>query len=191
MCSRQSYYTLFYWICGLFYDKILTDSGEEYVELENEKQGSEIYGNIIQVGNLCSINGAQDALKALNFAYEETISFITESLRHRKKINLSEVHQYVENHYTEPISLETIAKLFYVSKEYLSKAYKMQFGENLMDHIKRLRMMRAKQLIMEKRIQINHIALSVGYEDVSYFYKVFKKYFGISPNSLREADDQV
>jgi len=44
---------------------------------------------------------------------------------------------------------------------------------------------------MEKRIQINHIALSVGYEDVSYFYKVFKKYFGISPNSLREADDQV
>lgn len=151
-----------------------------YVELDGEEDA-----NIVRLVDVHSITSSNDLLKALNASYKETIGFVTERLRNRRKINMEEVYQYVENHYADEISLEVIANLFHVSKEYLSKTYKMQLGENLMEHIRRLRMVKARELIKDNRMQIKHIAASVGYVDVSYFYRVFKKHYGISPNSIR------
>jgi two-component system response regulator YesN len=157
----------------------------EYSALGNQELDGEEDVNIVRLVDVQSITSSNDLLKTLNASYEETIRFVTERLRNRRKINMEEVYRYVQDHYANEISLEVIANLFHVSKEYLSKTYKMQFGENLMEHIRRLRMVKARELIMDNRMQIKHIATSVGYVDVSYFYRVFKKFYGISPNSLR------
>ena len=46
--------------------------------------------------------------------------------------------------------------------------------------------MKAKELILETNMKINDIAKEVGYTDSSYFYRKFKKFFGVSPSTLRE-----
>lgn len=49
------------------------------------------------------------------------------------------------------------------------------------DYVVQLRMTRAKEWVMDDQIPFKHIAEMAGYEDVSYFYRVFKKHFGVSP----------
>ncbi|WP_186438174.1 response regulator transcription factor [Cohnella terricola] len=127
-----------------------------------------------------------EAHEKLTTLYDIALGHIDALRKAKKKIDLKEIQQYINVHYKEPISLEKLAVRFYVSKEYLSKAYKSQIGENIMDNITRLRMEAAKEAILDGRLPINHIATSVGYSDASYFHKVFKKYYGMSPLALRE-----
>jgi two-component system response regulator YesN len=122
----------------------------------------------------------------LQILYEQAIDHIDALRKAKKKIDLKEVQQYINVHYAEPLSLDLLAAKFHVSKEYLSKAYKTQIGENIMDHITRLRMESARVAVLNGQLPINQIAVSVGYSDVSYFHKVFKKYYGVSPRALRE-----
>jgi two-component system, response regulator YesN len=128
---------------------------------------------------------ASDVLQALLAIYGEAIESILARRKDRKKVNLLQIFDYVQQHYADAISLETLAHRFYLSKEYLSKMYKLQFGENMMEQIVRLRMESAKTWVMQDSHQIKHIAKRVGYEDVSYFHKIFKKYYGISPSKMR------
>lgn len=80
-----------------------------------------------------------------------------------------------------------MARRFFLSKEHLSKVYKLKFGENITEHIIRMRMELAKSLILRHDIPIKYIAHKVGYEDVSYFHKVFKRYHGMTPAEMRNA----
>jgi len=128
---------------------------------------------------------ASDVLSALQGIYREAIDGILERRKVRKKVDLRQIRDYVQQHYAEGITLESLAQRFYVSKEYLSKSYKLQFGENVTEQILRLRMQSAQRWLMQDGLPIKHIASRVGYEDVSYFHKVFKKYYGVSPAEMR------
>jgi two-component system response regulator YesN len=81
--------------------------------------------------------------------------------------------------------MQNIAERFFLSREYISRKFKQQFQENLSDYIERLRMDKAKLLLMNPQYRIVHIAELVGYKDEKYFSKVFKKLEGISPNVYR------
>lgn len=57
---------------------------------------------------------------------------------------------------------------------------------NVTDYVIQLRMTRAKEWVMDEQIPFKHVAEMAGYEDVSYFYRVFKKHFGVSPGEMRK-----
>ncbi len=118
---------------------------------------------------------------------EQIICKVEEIKKQKTKINLEDIKQYVNECYTSPhMSLEVIAKKFYVSKEYLTTAFKKKYGCNVTEYIIASRMEKAKELVMSTTLQYKTIAEMIGYEDVSYFYRVFKKYFGCSPGSIRK-----
>lgn len=94
------------------------------------------------------------------------------------------VKGYIDEAYRENISLEKIAKHFFVSKEYLSGAFKNKYKVNMSQYILQLKMTDAKKLI-EEGVSYNQIAQRVGYQDLSYFYKVFKKYYGCPPGDYK------
>ncbi len=94
------------------------------------------------------------------------------------------VKSYIDEAYKENISLEKIAKHFFVSKEYLSGAFKSKFQINMSQYILQLKMRDAKQLI-EAGVSYNQVAQRMGYQDLSYFYKVFKKYYGCPPGDYK------
>ncbi len=92
----------------------------------------------------------------------------------------------MEKHYTEPVTLEQLARAFFVSKEYLSKMFKQEYGRNVTDYMLHLRMVKAKEWLLDESIPIKAIAEMAGYEDITYFYRVFKKHFGIAPGEMRK-----
>lgn len=118
---------------------------------------------------------------------EHFILRVEELKKEKQKINLNDIKQYLDENLTSStISLETVAKKFFISKEYLTTAFKKKFGCNVTEYIISSRMEKAKELVVTTTLQYKTIAEMVGYEDVSYFYRVFKKFFGQSPGSIRK-----
>ncbi|MCL6456898.1 MAG: response regulator [Gorillibacterium sp.] len=98
------------------------------------------------------------------------------------------IEKYIRSHYQTDLSLQEIAERFFLSREYISRRFKQEFGENLSDYIGRVRIDQAKLLLTNPHIRIAQIASMVGYADEKYFSKVFKKLTGCSPNDYRHRD---
>ena len=96
-----------------------------------------------------------------------------------------DIVKYVDSHYADNLTLQNIAERFFLSREYISRKFKQQFQENLSDYIERIRMDKAKLLLLNPQYRIMQIADLVGYKDEKYFSKVFKKLEGISPHAYR------
>ena len=93
-----------------------------------------------------------------------------------------------ENYSQSSISITSIAGSIYLSPEYLSRLFKSEFGESPMSYLIKLRLEKAKELLVEKpEYSVVDVAKSVGYDDVYYFSKLFKKYCGVSPSHYRNS----
>ena len=99
-----------------------------------------------------------------------------------------EIVKYIESRYSDEITLQDLADRFYLSREYISRKFKQETGENLSDHIERVRMEKAKLLLLNPQYRIAQVAELVGYKDEKYFSKVFKKLEGLSPNEYRKKE---
>jgi len=115
----------------------------------------------------------------------DALAALADIHQRKARLDMAEVEAYVDSHYLDAISLETIARHFMVSKEHLSRAYKQRTGSNVTDAIVRKRMERARELIAIEGISIKHAAELTGYADIAYFYRVFKKHYGCTPGELR------
>lgn len=91
---------------------------------------------------------------------------------------------YIRQHYTENISLRDVADNIGVNKDYLSRLFKNDTGENVVEFINTLRMQYAMVQIKESDKALKEIAPSVGIGNYARFYKLFKLYYGISPSDV-------
>lgn len=120
--------------------------------------------------------------------YGEVIDAIEAFRKSRNSFDIKEVLAYIDLNFLEAISLETVAQHFFVSKEHLCRTFKAYSGENISDYIIRKRMEKARKLILEKDLAIKNVAQITGYEDIAYFYRVFKRHFGLTPGELRKEE---
>lgn len=90
------------------------------------------------------------------------------------------LQKYIEEHYMSRLTLTDIARDIHANGSYLSRLYKNRTGQNLFDTINRMKLEKAKEYIA-KGCRIFEAAELVGFEDVSYFSRVFKKLEGCSP----------
>jgi AraC-like DNA-binding protein/ligand-binding sensor protein len=93
--------------------------------------------------------------------------------------------QFMKTHYAGKITLEDVAREVYLSPSYFSKVFKAEMGCNFNTYLNRLRIENSKKLLLQN-IKLVDIASLAGFEDQSYFTKVFKKVTGTSPNRYRE-----
>jgi two-component system, response regulator YesN len=115
------------------------------------------------------------------------IEYMLNLKKKKSRVDLEEIKEYINRNFTDShLSLEILANKFFVSKEYLSKAFKSMYKCNITEYIVGQRMEHARQLLEDNELQIKSIAAMVGYEDVTYFYRVFKKYYKISPGEMRQ-----
>ncbi|MFC5401452.1 response regulator transcription factor [Cohnella soli] len=132
------------------------------------------------------LDGAlSQAVASIARVYEDAMERAAVIRRNRNRLDLEAVRAYVDKHFLDAISLETIAQCFYVSKEHLSRAFKAHTGETVTDYMVRKRMEKARELIVEQELSIKNAAHLTGYDDIAYFYRVFKKHFGCTPGNLR------
>lgn len=97
--------------------------------------------------------------------------------------------QYVSAHYPEKITLEEVARRAYLSPTYFSRVFKEEMGESFTAYLNRVRIEKSKELLRHDSIRLTDIAFAVGFEDQSYFTKVFKKLVGMPPLQYRNAKE--
>lgn len=88
---------------------------------------------------------------------------------------------YMKENFNRDLSLKTVADEVYVSTWYLSKLLKRETGDNFINILNGIRVEKAKKLLMDPRLKIYEIAGEVGFTDVPYFTKTFKKITGQTP----------
>jgi two-component system response regulator YesN len=128
----------------------------------------------------------EDMFAILRTLYVASITTIIKIKKGKKHLDTSAVHEYMTYNYCDTISLESVAAQFFVTKEHLSRAYKASYDTTINEALIILRMDRASALIIEQQLAIKDVALMVGYNDLAYFYRVFKKHFGVAPGEYRD-----
>ncbi|MCY9659201.1 helix-turn-helix domain-containing protein [Paenibacillus chondroitinus] len=97
------------------------------------------------------------------------------------------VSAYVKANYAEEnLNISMIGEKFGITPSYLSKQFKAQTGDALLDFISRTRLEEAKKLLTEQPLSIVEIARKVGYNDINTFNRTFKKFEGITPGKYKE-----
>lgn len=99
----------------------------------------------------------------------------------QKKIDL-----YIERHLKDGISLTGAAEFVYMSPAYLSRTFKEETGENYNNYATRKRLEAAQRLLLETELQVQEVCEAVGYQDVHYFIRQFRKETGLSPSQFRK-----
>lgn len=99
---------------------------------------------------------------------------------------LDDILYYIDNNYQNNIKLETIAPLFGYNSAYLGKLFTKAIGENFNSYVDHRRIEHSKKLLTQQNIKVYEVAERVGYKNVDYFHKKFKKYVGISPAEYRK-----
>ncbi|OXM83308.1 response regulator transcription factor [Paenibacillus rigui] len=92
--------------------------------------------------------------------------------------------QYIHEHYARDITLDELAGQLFISKNYLNQLFKKVTGETFMNYVIRVRLEKAKALLLEGQLLIYEVAERVGYHNVPYFSTLFKKYCGVNPSDL-------
>ncbi|MBD0381512.1 response regulator [Paenibacillus sedimenti] len=98
--------------------------------------------------------------------------------------------RYLSNHYQEDLSLEDISQKFHFHPSYFSTIFKSVAGIGFSEYMQRVRIDRAKQLILKTDYKMADIAIKVGYRDAAYFTKIFKKETGTSPYKYKRIHAQ-
>lgn len=113
--------------------------------------------------------------------------FASGQVNTKEDTSIRKVMQYIQAHFAEDLTLSDIAEKVYLNPVYISRLIKEQTGKNYTDLVMELRVEHAVQLLENTDMYVYEIAEKVGYHNLKYFYKVFRKIKGCSPSDYRPA----
>ena len=150
-------------------------------------------GSIQEWNRFMRLTGLQEPVDiadeaALKTWFAERLSIISDnlaSLRGDQSTKIADVIAYIHAHYAEDITLSDAADGVYLNAAYLSRLFKKETGRTFRDYLTEVRIDAATRLIESSNLFIYEIAQQSGYRNLKYFYKVFKKVKGYSPNEQR------
>ncbi|MBB6732093.1 response regulator transcription factor [Cohnella zeiphila] len=119
-------------------------------------------------------------------AYAETTRSCRAERRSQLGSMMRRIGDYIERHYREELTVELLAEQAGITPNYFSHLFKKEFGIAFKEHVNRLRVNRAKELLESTNLLVYEIGQRVGYANYAYFIQVFKKLEGYSPSELRK-----
>ncbi len=96
-----------------------------------------------------------------------------------------DVKRYIESHFNERIRLRDLAEIACMSIPYFCDGFKKYFGFSAIEYLVLLRMQHASFLLRDVNMNVTEVAEAVGYDDIFYFSRLFKKHHGVSPRHYR------
>lgn len=98
---------------------------------------------------------------------------------------IKEMKNYIENHFSEQITLYDVANYLHMNYSYLSAYISQNTGKHFSEHLNDMRIRQAKLMLATTSYSISYISETIGYTDQSYFGKIFKKTVGVTPLQYR------
>jgi AraC-like DNA-binding protein len=132
----------------------------------------------------------QEAASALLKIFAQQLSMLSNQviIRHENAEPpvITKAKAYIEEHYTENVRLGDVAKAANTSTFYFCKQFKRATGINFTDYLSRVRIEKAKNLLLNPNLRISEVAFEVGFQSLTHFNRVFKKVLGQSPTEYRD-----
>ncbi|WP_194191784.1 response regulator transcription factor [Clostridium chrysemydis] len=161
---------------------MLIDKISDEFKVDKKYVKDSLSSNIVE---LCS-ESTRDSIKAFLVSEIEELISVMYSTTKRYSPVVSQIVSNIEERYSEELSLKTLAYQYNINSSYLGRIFTKEVGMSFSDYLNKVKNTKAKELILETNMKINDIAKAIGYTDTSYFYRKFKKYYGICPSTLRE-----
>jgi AraC-like DNA-binding protein/ligand-binding sensor protein len=98
---------------------------------------------------------------------------------------VARARQFIQENQAEDISLGQVAKAVNMSAFYFCKVFKKVTGLNFTDYVSRVRIEKARNLLLNRNLRVSEIAYEVGFQSLTHFNRVFKKITGQSPTEYR------
>ncbi len=151
-----------------------------FLTMENEQkakeEGYETFLKTALVQLLLMINRSKDQLT----------EGVSKYINSTHKI-ISEVAAYINTHYSENITLDTISERFFISPYYFSRTFKKVMRVPFAEYLNGVRIKEAQQLLRRSRMNIAEIAAATGYKSSTHFGRVFKEIVGMSPIAYKKS----
>ena len=103
-------------------------------------------------------------------------------------LKLKQVLEYIGEHYTEDLTISRLAGLCYFSEYHFMRFFKKYVGMSCLEYIKNLRLEKAAELLSRGEVSVLEASLTAGFSNLSYFYREFKKKYGVTPKNFTAAN---
>ena len=117
----------------------------------------------------------------LKICYDVTKSYSNDNVVNKTAILIDAACQFIEDNLDAQLSLDMVSENFSINPSYLSKAFKDEKEENFTNYINRLRLEKARELILSSNMKVDDIAMKVGFNNTNYFIKKFREMYGTTP----------
>lgn len=141
-----------------------------------------------QVQKTASIEDLSVSLSAMLKRFADCV-FTGTSTRHADLIQRA--IQFLNTRYASHVDLRTVSGHLHMSAAHFSKVFKEETGQGFVHFLNQLRVERSKELLRDHSIRLAGISEMVGFDDQSYFTKVFRKHTGMSPGQYRKNRGQA
>lgn len=138
---------------------------------------------------LPTINSIQDMETLKQWFIDKIVEACRNITVKKMEHSLSQIERaknYINRNYHNDISLDDVSMELDISPYYFSKLFKEQTEENFIDYLTRIRIQKAKELLIHSKLSVREIGSSVGYQDPNYFSRIFKKNVGMTPTEYKE-----
>ncbi|WP_019639607.1 helix-turn-helix transcriptional regulator [Paenibacillus fonticola] len=113
-------------------------------------------------------------------------SLASHEYEHPMHQKISEIAQHIKSNYQEKLTLEQVAKQFYISPSYLSRIFTKLTGFHFREYIQVVRIREAQKMLLNSRESVQMISERAGFEHIAHFNKTFKKVSGTTPLQYRK-----
>lgn len=97
-----------------------------------------------------------------------------------------EVCKYIGSHYNEQLTLIILAQVYHFSPVYMGRLFKKEMGKTFNEFLNEYRIKKAIALMNNGKYKMQEVSEAVGYNDINYFYKCFKKVTGTTPKDYQQ-----
>lgn len=98
-------------------------------------------------------------------------------------ISLERMVKYINQHFTEHITPESLSEHFGLSKEHICSVFKKELSTTVSEYVNKIKLEHATELLSNSSMNVSQIAEYLGYSSVYYFSRIFKKYYGVPPTA--------
>ena len=168
--------------------------GDDMGRGDDVSRGADVSQYSTVISDIYTLASSSDYIRdmRINGKLNDLLTLLMESSWHRgnssnapKKMDISLVKSFLDEHYGEKLSLESVASHFFIDKHYLARLFKEQYGVTLVTYLQQVRITHAKRMLRFTDKSIEEIGLECGIGELNYFSRVFKKLEGVSPSEFR------
>ncbi|MCP3028588.1 response regulator transcription factor [Halobacillus sp. A5] len=168
------------WLENILFNVIVLLGNMNYDVDELEMKKYEYFAEINEAAY------AKDAVAIFHTFIEDVKRIVLVEDNKSCPADMKRLLQYIEEHYTEPLSLTTLSETFHFNPSYLSSYFSTHLNIGFSDYLNQVRIVKAKYILETSQASVSMVSEMVGYSDPSYFCKVFKRMEGSSPGNYRK-----